>query len=89
MKTRILAIDRELEHYIRVIIMDKNYTDLSPGYIQLADKIADKLINRYRLDYAELFTGEYANYDEINNQLESILQAQLKAKVFYTLETAK
>ena len=47
---RILAIDRDLEHYLRVIITQDEYNDLHPRCMQLADERADELILRYRLE---------------------------------------
>ena len=75
MKTRILAIDRDLEHYLRVVITSPEYYDLNPQYLQKADVKADELIMRYGLENKD------EDYDLMNDLLESILQAQKEATV--------
>ena len=77
METRILAIDLDLEHYLRVIITDDAYTDITPGYVQLADERAEELILRYGLSEHE------GDYDEANRKLEAILEAQKRTEVKY------
>ena len=72
-----IAIDLELEDYLRIVIIHPKYTDLYPGYIQFADDIADKLLERYGLGKCD------GDYDEVNRKLESILQAQKNAEVNY------
>ena len=67
---KLLAIDRDLEHYLRVI---------APGVFvfpedKTADMWLDKLMDRYNLSGHDV---------DLDAQLEAILQAQMKADVIY------
>lgn len=67
---KLLAIDRELEHYLRVIAPNYN----NPSQVDVAEKWLDKLMNRYNL---------FDDDGYLDGKLEAILQAQIKAEVIY------
>ena len=68
---KILAIDRELEHYLRVI--SPNWCDDE----KLFANWFNILVERYNLDQSE------PDDNIIDEQLEAVLQAQVNSKVVY------
>jgi len=68
---KLLAIDRELEHYLRVLA--PNFVNSESDEI-LADKWLDKLMDRYNLVDDDGW---------LDKKLEAILRAQIKAEVIY------
>ena len=71
---RVLAIDRELEHFLRVIVPEYMQLPEKPENHTWYDTQHDKICERYNLDNGE-FYGDSVEW------MEAILRAQIQAEV--------